>query len=89
MAFGDLLHLNFVDKENNEYDFNGNITDVELYKEAANESDENGGYEVNKKFVNKTFRVVWRTIKLKQKPKDIMDMYYEQYDEIIYLKQLD
>lgn len=89
MAFGDMLHLIFVDNKNKEYEFNGNITEVELYKDAVNESDENGGYEVNKKYVNKTFRVVWRTIQLKHKPKDFMEMYYEKYDEIIYLKQLD
>lgn len=89
MGFGDLLHLFFVDNNNKEYEFNGNITEVELYKDAINESDENGGYEVNKKYVNKSFRVVWRTIKLNHKPQDEMEMYYEEYDEIIYLKQLD
>jgi hypothetical protein len=33
--------------------------------------------------------MVWRTIKLNHKPKDEMEMYYEEYDEIIYLKQID
>jgi hypothetical protein len=89
MGFGDLLHLFFVDNNNKEYDFSGNTTEVELYKDAVNESDDNGGYETNKKYANKTFRVVWRTIKLNHKPQDEMEMYYEEYDEIIYLKQLD
>jgi hypothetical protein len=89
MGFGDLLHLFFVDNNNKEYDFSGYTTEVELYKDAVNESDDNGGYETNKKYVNKTFRVVWRTVKLNHKPKDEMEMYYEEYDEIIYLKQLD
>jgi hypothetical protein len=88
MEFGDLLHLGFIDKNNKEYDFNNNITKVELYKDAANPSDENGGYEANKKYLNKNFRVFWRTVKLKHKPKDEMEMYYEVYDEIIYLKQI-
>jgi hypothetical protein len=89
MGFGDLLHLFFVDNNNKDYEFNGNLTEVELFKDAVNESDDNGGYETNKKYVNKTFRVVWRTVKLNHKPKDEMEMYYEEYDEIIYLKQLD
>jgi len=89
MGFGDLLHLLFVDNNNKDYEFNGNLTEVELFKDAVNESDDNGGYETNKKYVNKTFRVVWRTVKLNHKPKDEMEMYYEEYDEIIYLKQLD
>jgi hypothetical protein len=89
MAFGDMLHLTFVDKANKEYEFNGNTTEIELFKDAINPSEDNGGYEANKKYLNKTFRVVWRTIQLKHKPKDEIEMYYEEYDEIIYLKQLD
>jgi len=89
MAFGDMLHLTFVDNKNKEYEFNGNITEIELFKDAVNPSVDNGGYEANKKYLNKTFRVVWRTIQLKHKPKNDIEMYYEEYDEIIYLKQLD
>ena len=88
MEFGDILHLGFIDNKNKEYDFNGNISKIELFKDAANPSEENGGYEANRKYLNKTFRVVWRTLKLKNKPKDEMEMYYEEYDEIIYLKQI-
>ena len=88
MEFGDLLHLGFIDNKNKEYDFNGNISKIELFKDAANPSEENGGYEANRKYLNKTFRVVWRTLKLKNKPKDEIEMYYEEYDEIIYLKQI-
>jgi hypothetical protein len=89
MFFGDMLHLTFVDNANKEYEFNGNTTEIELFKDAVNPSVDNGGYEANKKYLNKTFRVVWRTIKLNHKPKDEIEMYYEEYDEIIYLKQLD
>ena len=88
MGFGDLLHLGFVDKNQKEYDFNGNISKIELYKDATNPNEENGGYEAIKKYLNKNFRVVWRTLKLKHKPKDEIEMYYEEYDEIIYLKQI-
>ena len=89
MELGDLLHLRFIDNEKKEYDFNGNITKIELYKEATSPSEDNQGYEVNKKYLNKKFRVVWRTLELKNKPKNETETnYYEVYDEIIYLKQL-
>jgi len=87
VAFGDMIHIFFVDKKNKEYDFGGNITKFKLDVDATNPEDEDG-YEANKKYVNKKFRVVWRTIKLKNKPKDEMEFYYQEYDEIIYLKQL-
>jgi hypothetical protein len=85
--FGDMIHFIFIDNKNKEYDFNGNITKVELDKDASNPDDEDG-YEANRKYVNKRFRVVWRTLKLKNKPKTEMEMYYEEFDEIIYLKQV-
>ena len=89
MELGDLLHLRFIDNEKKEYDFNGNITKIELYKEATSPSEDNQGFEVNKKYLNKKFRVVWRTLELKHKPKNETETnYYEVYDEIIYLKQL-
>ena len=89
MEFGDLLHLIFVDDQKKEYDFNENMTKIELYTEAKNPNEGNQGLEANKKYINKKFRVVWRTLQLKQKPKDETEMnYYEVYDEIIYLKQI-
>jgi hypothetical protein len=88
VAFGDMMHIGFVDKKNKEYDFGGNITKIELEMGATNPDDEDG-YEANKKYVNKNFRVVWRTLKLNHKPKDEMEIYYEEYDQIIYLKQVD
>jgi hypothetical protein len=88
VAFGDIMHYNFIDPKNKEYDFSGNITKVELEQGASNPEDEDG-YEANKKYINKNFRVVWRTVKLNHPPKDEMEMYYEEYNEIIYLKQID
>lgn len=88
VGFGDLLHLGFVDKNNKEYDFNGNVSNVELCVDAKIATEKNGGYEPDKKYLNKNFRVVWRRLKLKHKPKDEMEMYYEEYDEIIYLKKI-
>ena len=85
--FGDLYHLMFVDDKKNEYDFNGNVTKIALDKTATDENDEDG-IEPNKKYLNKKFRVVWRHLKLIGKPQDEMEMYYEEYDQIIYLKQL-
>ena len=69
MGFGDLLHLGFIDKNKKEYDFNENILKLELYRDAANPSEENGGYEANKKYLNKNFRVVWRSTVLKKNQK--------------------
>ncbi|MFN3272977.1 MAG: hypothetical protein ACK40Y_10620 [Cloacibacterium caeni] len=89
VGFGDLLHIGFVDKKNKEYDFNQNISKIELIKDATNPTEENGGYEPVKKYLNKNFRVVWRTLQLRHKPKDEMEMYYEMYEQIIYLKQID
>ena len=89
MEMGDLLHLQFVDNKKKEFNFNDNITKIELYKEATITTDDNQGYEANKKYLNKKFRVVWRTLELKHKPKNETETnYYEVYDEIIYLKQL-
>jgi hypothetical protein len=85
--FGDLYHLIFIGDDKKEYDFNGNRTKIELDKNATTEDDEDG-IEPNKKYLNKKFRVVWRHLKLKGKPKDEMEMYYEEHDEIVYLKQL-
>jgi hypothetical protein len=85
--FGDLFHLIFIDDDKKEYDFNRNRTKIELNKNTTTENDEDG-LEPNKKYLNKKFRVVWRHLKLKNKPKDEMEMYYEEHDEIIYLKQL-
>ena len=85
--FGDMIHFGFVNNKNEEYDFGGNITKIELEKGTTNPEDEDG-YEANKKYVDKNFRVVWRTIKLKNEPTNEMEMYYEEFDQIIYLKQM-
>lgn len=85
--FGDLYHLIFIGDDKKEYDFNGNNTNIDLDQDATSENDEDG-YEPNKKYVNKKFRVVWRHLKLKTKPKDEMEWYYEEHDQIVYLKQL-
>ena len=87
VAFGDIMHFGFVDKKNKEYDFWGNITEIQLETDSTNPEDEYG-YEANEKYVNKNFRVVWRTLKMKNKPRDEIDWYYEEYDQIIYLKEI-
>lgn len=87
VGFGDLYHIFFVDDKGKEYDFNGNSTKIELDKAAELENDDDG-IVPNKKYINKRFRVVWRHLKLKYKPRDEMEMYYEEHDEIVYLKKL-
>lgn len=87
VAFGDLLHIIFTYDNGEEHDFSANGTDIELFKDATDENDDDG-IVANKKYLNKKFRVVWRHLELDGEPKDEMDMYYQAYDQIIYLKQL-
>ena len=88
-GIGDMSHYIFIDAQNTHYNFNGNDTDVKLIVDAAQPDDENGGYEPNPEYLNKSFRVVWRTVKLNKEPSDIIETYYQEYDEIIYLKLLE
>jgi hypothetical protein len=39
-------------------------------------------------YVGKKFVVGWRHVKLNRKPTDYIEEFYREYDEIIYLKQL-
>ena len=86
-GMGDMAHNIFTDEKKEERDFAGNNTSIELFLESA--SDENGGYISNPKYVGKKFTVGWRRVKSTKKPADFIEELYQEFDEIIYLKQLD
>ena len=88
VAFGDIEHFYFLNKNNKEIDFSINSTKVKLSIDAP-ENEDNGGVNKNKLFANKRFIVIWRNLKLKSTPKDEFQFYYEQYNEILFLKLID
>lgn len=85
---GDVGHTIFKNSQNEEHDFGGNLTEIKLFLETDQNIDENMGYISNSKYVGKKFIVGWRNVKLTHKPTDYIEEYYQQYDEIVYLKQL-
>lgn len=87
-GMGDMAHNIFIDSKNEERDFAGNLTNTELFLESQEASDENGGYESNPTYVGKKFTVGWRRVKSTKKPTDFIEELYQEFDEIIYLKQL-
>lgn len=75
---GDFIHHIFVDEDGNEYDLNSNNTDIQLSKDDV---------EINKKYLNKKFVVVWRSVRQKEPEKD--DPFGDYvWNEILYLKQV-
>ncbi len=86
--FGDMLHLIFVDRNGKTYDFNSITTKDELYDDFVDPEYGTAQVEANKKFVNKTFVVGWRHLKLKSKVKVDSDFYYAEHDQIIYLQRI-
>lgn len=88
-SMGDLGHFTFQDEQGTVYDFNDTRkSPVPLIVDAKNPNNDNGGFEANPEFVNKKFAVVWRTLKLNRQPNDEMEMYYREYNEMLYLKLL-
>ncbi len=87
-GMGDLAHYIFTDSEDVNYNFNGNESGLSLQIDAAEPSEENGGYEANPEYLNRKFKVVWRSIKLDKEPSDVMEMYYQEFDQIIYLEPI-
>ncbi len=87
-AMGDMGHIIFKNHLDEEYDFVGNLTDITLFLETDDNIEENMGFISNPKYVGKKFIVGWRNVKMTNSPADFIEELYEQYDEIIYLKQL-
>lgn len=87
-SMGDMAHILFTDSKNETHDFAGNVTDTKLFLETDENIEENMGYLSNPQYVGKKFRVGWRHVKLTRQPADYIEEFYSEYDEIIYLKQL-
>lgn len=85
---GDVAYYVFKNETGNEISFNGNDTNFPLTVKSANPTEENGGKDPNPRYLNKTFRTVWRRIRLDHKPQTELELYYQEYDEIIYLKNV-
>lgn len=85
---GDVAYYVFKNETGKEISFNGNDTNFPLTVKSANPTEENGGKDPNPRYLNKTFRTVWRLIQLDHKPQTELELYYQEYDEIIYLKEV-
>ncbi len=96
---GDAAYFIFTNSSGKTISFSGNDTNVELIipmpdslSESVLPSEvepvETGGNLPNPKYLNKKFRVVWRTVQLDRKPQNEIEFYYQEYDEIIYLKEV-
>ena len=85
---GDVVYYVFSNETGDEISFSGNDSHFPLTVKSPNPNDENGGKDPNSRYLNKTFRVVWRRLQLDHKPQTETELYYQQYDEIIYLKEM-
>lgn len=85
---GDIMHYSFKDETGKTYNFSANDTKFQLEQEAKVPSEINGGYEANVKYKGKKFRVAWRRIRLNREPTEEQDIYYMEYDQIIYLEEV-
>lgn len=94
---GDAAYFIFSNSSGKTISFSGNSTNVELIIPMPDSLSESvlpsevepvdtGGNMPNPKYLNKKFRVVWRTVQLDRKPQNEIEFYYQEYDEIIYLK---
>lgn len=78
----------FTDSAGNEKLFSGNDTRYHLTVKSLNPTEENGGFDPNPKYLNKKFQVFWRHIQLESRPSNETELYYQEYDEIIFLKEM-
>ena len=85
---GDAATYVFKNETGDEIAFNGNDTKFLLTVKSIEPTIENGGKDPNPVLLNKKYRVVWRRIQLNHKPQNEMELYYQEYDEIIYLKEM-
>lgn len=94
----DAAYFIFKNSSGNTISFSGNDTNLELTvpkpdpkTESVLPSEvkivETGGYVPNPKYLNKKFRVIWRSIQLNRKPQNETEFYYQEFDEVIYLKE--
>lgn len=86
-GMGDLAHFEFHDEAGKLYDFN--VVDDSRYNlltDATEDFSEEGGYAANDAYKNKKFIVTWRTLQLNREPKDEMEFYYQEYNEVVSLE---
>ena len=85
---GDAATYVFKNETGDEITFNGNDTKFLLTVKSIEPTIENGGKDPNPVLLNKKYRVVWRRIQLDHKPQNEMELYYQEFDQIIYLKEM-
>lgn len=78
----------FTNESGDEISFSGNDTHLHLTVKSANPTQDNGGNDPNPVYLNRKFRIVWRRIQLDHKPQNETELYYQEYDQIIYLKEM-
>ncbi len=78
----------FRNESGDEIIFNGNDTNFPLTVKSMHTTENNGGKDPNPVLLNKKFRVVWRRIRLDHKPQNETELYYQQFDQIIYMKEV-
>ncbi|MHB9056763.1 MAG: hypothetical protein ACYC2P_11535 [Paludibacteraceae bacterium] len=96
---GDVSYFIFKNLSDQSIKFSGNITKIPLTLRSRPQNIESvvpsesaltvGNDNIaNPLYINKKFRVAWRTVQLNRKPQNETENYYEKYDEIIYLKAI-
>lgn len=78
----------FKNEAGNEVLFSGNDTQFQLTVKSQNPTEENGGFDPNPRYLNKKFQTFWRRIQLVHNPMSETELYYQEYDEIIFLKMM-
>lgn len=82
----DIRNYVFTDEAGNEILFSGNDTQFQLAVQSEVANEKNGGFNPNPQYLNRKFQVFWRRIQLKHRPQNEIELYYQEYDEIIFLK---
>lgn len=85
---GDGGYFIFVDDAGNEILFSGNDTQFHLAVKSQNPTEENGGFDPNPQYLNRKFQTFWRRIQLENRPQNENELYYQEFDEIIFMKLL-
>lgn len=96
---GDVSYFIFKNSLDQDIKFSGNVTKIPLALKSRPQSVESvvpsesaltiGNDNIpNPLYLNKKFRVAWRTVQLNRKPQNETENYYQKYDEIIYLKAI-